>query len=82
MNSPGFQGFKNSFGEDELLLPAGQELDHALISAIGKSLPAGARFAFNWRKDDGRPWIRVTPPGNPRDVVNSALVHLGRPPLP
>ena len=82
MNSPGFRGFKNSFGEDELLLPEGQELDHALIGAIGKSLPASATFAFNWRKDDGRPWIRVTRPDNPRDVVNTALAHLGRPPLP
>jgi Clp amino terminal domain, pathogenicity island component len=81
MNSPGFRGFKNSFGGDELLLPEGQELDPALITAIAKSVPAGATFGFNWREEDGRPWIRVTQPGNPRNAVNTALADLGRPPL-
>jgi hypothetical protein len=82
MNSPGFRGFKNSFSEEELLLPEGQELDQALIGAVAKSLPGGAAFAFNWRKDDGRPWIHVSQPGNPREVLNAALASLGRPPLP
>jgi ATP-dependent Clp protease ATP-binding subunit ClpA len=82
MNSPGFRGFKNSFAEDELLLPAGLELDQALIGALSESVPEGATFGFNWRKDDGRPWIRVTQPGNPRDALNAALLSLGRPPLP
>jgi ATP-dependent Clp protease ATP-binding subunit ClpA len=81
LNSPGFRGFKDSFSEDELLLPEGQELDQALISAIAKSLPEGAVFAFNWRRGDGRPWIHVSQPGNPREALNAALVGLGRPPL-
>jgi ATP-dependent Clp protease ATP-binding subunit ClpA len=81
LNSPGFNGFKSSFDEDELLLPEGMELDQPLIGAISKSIPEGARFGFNWRKDDGRPWIHVSQPGNPRDAVNAALVSLGRPPL-
>lgn len=82
MNTPGFRGFKNSFTEDELLLPEGLELDQALIGAISGSVPEGATFGFNWRKDDGRPWIQVTQPGNPLDALNTALVSLGRPPLP
>lgn len=82
MNAPGFHGFKNSFGEDELLLPAGLELDQALIGALSESIPEGATFGFNWRKDDGRPWIQVTQPGDPRDALNTALLSLGRPPLP
>jgi ATP-dependent Clp protease ATP-binding subunit ClpA len=81
MNSPGFRGFKDSFGDDELLLPAGQELDEALIDAIARSIPEGATFGFNWRKDDGRPWIHVSEPGDPRAALNTALVSLGRPPL-
>jgi Clp amino terminal domain, pathogenicity island component len=82
MNSPGFRGFKNSFSEDELLLPEGQELDSALIGAIQRSLPEGTSLGFNWRADDGRPWIRVTRPGNPRAALGAALARLGRPPLP
>jgi hypothetical protein len=81
MSSPGFRGFKDSFGEDELLLPEGLELDAALIGALAKSVPEGARFGFNWRKDDGRPWIHVTRPGDPRAALNAALVSLGRPSL-
>jgi hypothetical protein len=82
MNTPEFHGFKNSFTEDQLLLPEGLELDQALIGAIPGAVPAGATFGFNWRKDDGRPWIQVTQPGNPRDALNAALLSLGRPPLP
>jgi hypothetical protein len=82
MDAPGFHGFKNSFSEDELLLPAGLELDQALIGALSQSIPEGATFGFNWRKDDGRPWIQVTQPGDPRDALNTALLSLGRPPLP
>ena len=82
MNTPEFRGFKNSFTEDQLLLPEGLELDQALIGAISGAVPAGAMFGFNWRKDDGRPWIQVTQPGNPRAALNTALASLGRPPLP
>ena len=81
MNSPAFNGFKNSFSEDELLLPEGLELDSALINALGSCTPEGATFGFNWRVDDNRPWIMMTRPGNPRDALNAALVSLGRPPL-
>jgi ATP-dependent Clp protease ATP-binding subunit ClpA len=82
MNTPEFRGFKNSFTEDQLLLPEGLELDQALIGALSGAVPAGATFGFNWRKDDGRPWIQVTQPGNPRAALNTALASLGRPPLP
>jgi hypothetical protein len=82
MNSPAFNGFKDSFRADELLLPEGLELDGPLINAIADSVPGGATFGFNWRRDDGRPWIRVSQPGHPRDALNAALVSLGRPPLP
>jgi ATP-dependent Clp protease ATP-binding subunit ClpA len=82
MNTPEFHGFKNSFTEEQLLLPEGIELDQALIGALSESIPEGATFGFNWRKDDGRPWIQVTQPGNPRDALNAALLSLGRPPLP
>lgn len=81
LNSPGFRGFKDSFGEDELLLPEGLELDKVLIGALARSVPEGATFGFNWRKDDGRPWIHVSRPGDPRAALNTALVSLGRPPL-
>jgi ATP-dependent Clp protease ATP-binding subunit ClpA len=81
MNSPAFNGFKSSFSEEELLLPEGLELDGALINAIASSVPEGATFGFNSRQDDGRPWIYVSRPGNPRDALNAALVSLGRPPL-
>jgi hypothetical protein len=81
MTSPAFNGFKNSFSEDELLPPEGLELDSALINALGSSTPEGATFGFNWRADDDRPWIMVTRPGNPRDALSAALVSLGRPPL-
>jgi ATP-dependent Clp protease ATP-binding subunit ClpA len=81
MNSPGFRGFKDSFGEDELLLPEGLELDQTLIGALARSIPESAAFGFNWRKDDGRPWIHVSRPGDPRAALNAALVSLGRPPL-
>jgi ATP-dependent Clp protease ATP-binding subunit ClpA len=81
MNSPGFHGFKDSFDEDELLLPEGLNLDQALIGALARSIPEGAAFGFNWRKDDGRPWIHVSRPGDPRAALNTALVSLGRLPL-
>ena len=48
---------------------------------IASSVPEAATFGFNWRQDDGRPWIYVSQPGNPRDALNTALVSLGRPPL-
>jgi ATP-dependent Clp protease ATP-binding subunit ClpA len=81
MNSPGFHGFKDSFDEDELLLPEGLKLDQALIGALARSIPEGAAFGFNWRKDDSRPWIHVSRPGDPRAALNTALVSLGRLPL-
>jgi hypothetical protein len=63
------------------LLREGQELDQALIAALSRSVPEGATFRFNWRQDDGRPWIWVSQPGNPRDALNAALASLGRRPL-
>lgn len=62
-----------------LMLPEGQELDEALLDALVRSLPEGARLGFNW--DNDRPWIHVTEPGNNRDALNAALARLGRPGL-
>jgi hypothetical protein len=72
-------------GEDAALLPEGQQLDSPLLSAIRDALPEGANFGFNGDAD-GRSWIHVFGPGGSlgrevaREVLNTALVSLGRPP--
>jgi hypothetical protein len=71
--------------EDSVFLPEGQRLDSALSSAIVDALPEGANFGFNGA--DGRTWIHVFGPGGSfgrevaREVLNTALVSLGRPGL-
>jgi hypothetical protein len=45
MNSRGFLGLKNSFSEDELLLPEGKEQAPALIGVRQESLPRGRSSA-------------------------------------
>jgi hypothetical protein len=72
-------------GENAVFLPEGQPLDGPLLSAIGDALPEGANFGFNGA--DGRSWIHVFGPGGSlggevaREVLNTALVGLGRPGL-
>jgi len=71
--------------EDVVFLPEGQQLDGPLTRAIVDALPEGTNFGFNGA--DGRTWIHVFGPGGSlgreasREVLNSALVSLGRPEL-
>jgi hypothetical protein len=71
--------------EDAVFLPEGQQLDSPLSKAIIDALPEGATFGFNGA--DGRTWIHVFGPGGSlgrevsREVLNTALVSLGRPGL-
>jgi hypothetical protein len=72
-------------GPSAVLLPEGQELDAPLERAIIEALPEGSTFGFN--QDEDRSWIVVIGPGWSRDpgvtreVLNTALVSLGRPAL-
>jgi Clp amino terminal domain, pathogenicity island component len=65
------------------VLPEGQQLDSPLLGAISGALPKGASFGFN--SADGRSWIDVFGPGGSlgreasREVLNTALISLGRP---
>ena len=71
--------------ENAAFLPEGQQLDSALLGAISDALPEGATFGFNG--SDGRTWIHVWDPDGSlgrevsREVLNTALVSLGRPGL-
>jgi hypothetical protein len=71
--------------EGAAFLPEGQQLDSPLLSAIGDALAEGTNFGFNGA--DGRTWIHVFGPGGSlgrevsREVLNTALVSLGRPGL-
>lgn len=72
--------------EGAVFLPdEGQEIDGPLERAIIDALPEGTTFGFNCDAD-GRVWIHVFGPGHSRDpeltrdVLNTALVSLGRPP--
>lgn len=71
--------------EDAAFLPEGQQLDSPLLSAIRGALPDGTTFGFN--SADGRTWIHVFGPDGSlgrevsREVLNTALVGLGRPGL-
>ncbi len=72
--------------EDAVILPAGQELDSPLRRAVADALPDGTTFGFS-RGDDERTWVHVIGPGGSlgpgvtREVLNAALVSLGRPVL-
>ena len=71
--------------EDAVFLPEGQELDGPLRRAIIDALPEGTTFGFNGA--DGRTWVHLFGPGGSlgrevsREVLNTALVSLGRPGL-
>jgi hypothetical protein len=70
-----------------VLLPEGQQLDSPLLAAISDALPEGATFGFNGRAETGESWILVFGPDGSlgrevsRDVLNTALLSLGRPGL-
>jgi len=72
-------------GEDAVFLPPGQPFGGPLSRAIADALPEGTTFGFNGA--DGRTWIEVFGPGGSlgpqvsREVLNTALVSLGRPGL-
>jgi hypothetical protein len=72
--------------EDAVLLPAGQGMDSSLSRAIADALPDGTTFGFN-NGEDERTWIDVIGPNGSlgpevtREVLDTALASLGRPPL-
>jgi hypothetical protein len=72
--------------EDAVFLPEGQQLDSPLSKAIVDALPEGTTFGFN-AGADGRTWMHVFGPDGglgrevTREVLNTALVSLGRPGL-
>jgi hypothetical protein len=70
---------------DAVYLPEGQELDGPLHQAIIGALPEATTFGFNIDADQ-RVWMLVFGPGGrdpalTRQVLNTALTSLGRPPL-
>lgn len=71
--------------EGAAFVPEGQQLDSPLLAAISDAVPDGATFGFNG--DGRRTWIHVFGPGGnlgpevSREVLNTALVSLGRPGL-
>ena len=73
--------------EDAVFLPEGQQLDSPLSVAISDALPEDATWGFNGRAETGETWIHVFGPGGSlgrevtREVLNTALVSLGRPGL-
>jgi hypothetical protein len=46
-----------------------------IITAIEQTVPDGATFGFN--HDHRRAWVKVSKPGNTRDVVRAAFASLG-----
>jgi hypothetical protein len=73
--------------EDAVFLPEGQQLDSPLLKAITDALPEGTTFGFNGQAETGETWIHVFGPDGSlgrevsREVLNTALVILGRPGL-
>lgn len=71
--------------ETAVFLPDGQAMDKPLRRAIIGALPGGTTFAFNSGGDE-RTWMQVISPGDNRDpaltreVLNTALARLNRPP--
>jgi hypothetical protein len=71
---------------DAVFLPAGLTMDGQLSRAIADALPDGTTFGFNSDGDE-RTWIHVfgrdgsAGPAVTREVLNTALARLGRPPL-
>ena len=71
--------------EEAVFLPEGQQLDSPLSRAIVDALPEGTTFGFDGA--EGRTWIHVFGPDGSlgrevtHEVLNTALVSLGRPGL-
>jgi hypothetical protein len=53
-----------------------RDLDSETLDAIHQAVPDGATFGFN--HDSRRAWIRVTKPGDSREVLRAAFASLGR----
>jgi hypothetical protein len=70
---------------DAVFLPEGQEFDQPLRRAIINALPEGTTFGFSHGADK-RAWMHVIGPVGglgseiTREVLNTALASLGRPP--
>jgi hypothetical protein len=71
---------------DAVYLPAGQQMDGPLRKAVIGALPEGSTFGFNYAADE-RTWMHVFGPDGSlgpevtREVLNTALTSLDRPPL-
>ena len=53
-----------------------RDLGPEILGAIEQAVPDGATFGFN--HDRRRAWVRVSKPGNTRDVLRAAFGSLGR----
>ena len=53
-----------------------RDLDGEILNAIHQAVPDGATFGFN--HDSRRARVRVTRPGNTREVLRAAFASLGR----
>jgi hypothetical protein len=71
--------------ENAVFLPEGEEMDAPLRKAIVRALPEDTTFGFN--SGGGRTWMHLIRPGDEpdpaltREVLNTALASLNRPPL-
>jgi hypothetical protein len=62
-------------GTETVYFPHG-ELGGELLSAIHQAVPDGATYGVN--HDLRRAWVRVSKPGNTREVLRAAFASLGR----
>jgi hypothetical protein len=53
-----------------------RDLGEEIIDAIHQAVPDGATYGFN--HDSYRAWVRVSRPGNTREVLRAAFASLGR----
>ena len=62
-------------GTEAVYFPC-RDLDGEIINAIHQAVPDGATYGFN--HDSHRAWVRVSRPGNTREVLRAAFASLGR----
>jgi hypothetical protein len=62
-------------GAEAVYFPC-SDLDGEIINAIHQAVPDGATYGFNY--DYRRAWVRVSRPGNTREVLRAAFASLGR----
>lgn len=62
-----------------VFLPDGQEFDAPLHKAIRDTLPPGTGISLSSRGE--QPWLKVNGPYDTAEILNSALMAIGRPTL-